>query len=202
MNYITSSQACTQFHITRATLKRWSDTGKIQCVKLSSKKMLYDLDSIIKNDDIDSRINVIYARVSNTKQFSDLKTQVQLLSSFMVAKGVKPDQIFEEVASGMNEDRTELNKLIQLVIEKKVNKVYISYKDRLTRFGFDYFKNWFSKFGTAIEVVNSTREEDFQTELTQDLISVIHHFSMKMYSNRRRELKETMKKLQEKEASE
>ena len=46
--------------------------------------------------------------------------------------------------------------------------------------------------------INLTKEEDFQTELTQDLISIIHHFSMKMYSNRRKELNALKKVLQQK----
>ena len=197
MHYISSGLACKQLCITPATLMKWKNSGKIQVLRLSQKKILYDIDSIIKIDKED-RINVVYGRVSNTKQINDLKSQVQMITNFMVSNGIKPDIIFEEVASGMNENRNELNKLIQLVIEKKIDRVYISYKDRLTRFGFDYFKNWFSQFGTSIEILNATREEDFQTELTQDLISVIHHFSMKMYSNRRKELKDAMKKLQEK----
>ncbi len=197
MRYVSSGQACSELHITKTTLKHWREQGRLQSLQLSPKKILYDIDSIIKNDVLDNRMNVIYARVSNTKQINDLKTQVQVLTSFAVSNGVRPNLILEEVASGMNEHRAELNKLIELVIEKKVNRVYISYKDRLTRFGFDYFKDWFSRFGTSIEIVNATREEDFQQELTQDLISIIHHFSMKLYSSRRRDLKTAMKKLQE-----
>ena len=99
----------------------------------------------------------------------------------------------------MNENRKDLNELIKLVIDNKVNKVFISYKDRLTRFGYNYFEYIFKMFGTEIEVVNLTKEEDFQTELTQDLISIIHHFSMKMYSNRIKELNALKKVLQHQE---
>ena len=72
---------------------------------------------------------------------------------------------------------------------------FISYKDRLTRFGFDYFKHIFEEFGTKIVVLDELEEtnSDFQTELTNDLISIIHHFSMKLYSNRRKKLKEIEK---------
>jgi predicted site-specific integrase-resolvase len=68
-------------------------------------------------------------------------------------------------------------------------RFYISYKDRLTRFGFGYIENICAKYKTKIVVVNSTDEKDFQNELTEDLVAIIHHFSMKMYSNRRKELK-------------
>lgn len=84
---------------------------------------------------------------------------------------------------------------MDLVLEGEVDTIYVSYKDRFTRFGFGYLESICSKLGTKIVVVNSTSEEDFQTELTQDLISIIHHFSMKMYSNRRKEIKELEKSL-------
>jgi len=146
-----------------------------------------------------SRYNVIYCRVSNTKQKDDLDKQELVLKEYAISNGYKVDYIFKDIASGMNESRKDLNELIKLVVENKVNKVFISYKDRLTRFGYNYFEYIFKMFGTEIEVVNLTKEEDFQTELTQDLISIIHHFSMKMYSNRRKELN-TLKKLLQQES--
>ena len=87
--------------------------------------------------------------------------------------------------------------IITLVKECKVDTVYISYKDRFTRFGFGYFDYIFNLFGTKIEVVNLTKEEDFQQELTQDFISIIHYFSMKLYSNRRKQLKQLKNELEQ-----
>ena len=140
--------------------------------------------------------NIIYCRVSNTKQKDDLDRQEKLLKEYAVSNGYKVDYIFKDIASGMNEDRPKFNDLMSMVFNNQINKVFISYKDRLTRFGYPYFENIFNKFGTKIEVVNLTKEEDFQEELTQDLISIIHHFSMKMYSNRRKQLNELKKQLQ------
>ena len=76
-----------------------------------------------------------------------------------------------------------------------IDKVFVSYKARLTRFGFDYFNNIFSEFGVEIIVLDELEETnpDFQTELTNDLISIIHHFSIKLYSNKRKKLKEIEK---------
>lgn len=154
----------------------------------------YWLEENIETDT--NRYNVIYCRVSNTKQKDDLDKQEQVLKEYAISNGFKVDYIFKDISSGMNESRKDLNELIKLVVENKVNKVFISYKDRLTRFGYNYFEYIFKMFGTEIEVVNLTKEEDFQTELTQDLISIIHHFSMKMYSNRRKELNALKKVLQ------
>jgi predicted site-specific integrase-resolvase len=164
--------------------------------KIVNGVYFYWLEEKIETDT--TRQNVIYCRVSNTKQKDDLDKQEQVLKEYAISNGFKVDYIFKDIASGMNESRKDLNELIKLVVENKVNKVFISYKDRLTRFGYNYFEYIFKMFGTEIEVVNLTKEEDFQTELTQDLISIIHHFSMKMYSNRRKELNALKKVLQQK----
>lgn len=196
MNYKTSGEICKLLKITPMTLCRWKNEGIIQYQKITNKKYLYDIDSIVKTNNYnEKRKNVIYSRVSNSKQKDDLIHQTKIIQEYMVSNGIIPDIIFEEIASGMNENRTQLNKLIQLVIQNKVDKIFISFKDRLTRFGFEYFVNFFKEFGTEIVVLNSTKEEDFQQELTQDLISIIHHFSMKLYSNRRKVLKNIEKDL-------
>lgn len=168
--------------------------GQLKFKKVN-EVFFYWLEENIETDA--NRYNVIYCRVSNTKQKDDLDKQEQILKEYVISNGFKVDYIFKDIASGMNESRKELNELIKLVVENKINKVFISYKDRLTRFGYNYFEYIFKMFGTEIEVVNLTKEEDFQTELTQDLISIIHHFSMKMYSNRRKELNALKKVLQQ-----
>ena len=117
----------------------------------------------------------------------------------MMSHGIKPDKVYKEIASGMNENRKELNLLIHDIIQRKINTIYISYKDRLTRFGFDYLKNIFALYNTRIEVLNENDSTniDFNVELANDIISIIHHFSMKLYSNRRSKLKEIEKIIKE-----
>ena len=88
----------------------------------------------------------IYCRVSNTKQKQDLEKQEQLLREYCVKNGTKPDLVLSDIGSGMKEDRKNFQRLITLVKEGKVDTVYISYKDRLTRFGFDYFDYIFNLF--------------------------------------------------------
>ena len=53
----------------------------------------------------------------------------------------------------------------------------------------------FGLFNTKIVILNATTEEDFQTELSEDIISIIHYFSIKMYSSRRSILKNSMELL-------
>ena len=194
MRLVSAKEAKEYFHITGPTLYQWKVKGKINAKQLSSKKILYDIDSF-EDFQPKQKQNVIYARVSNTKQADDLDRQIEIVKSYAISNGVKIDKVYKEIASGMNENRKELNLMLREIFAGNVDKVFISYKDRLTRFGFDYFKHIFEEFGTKIVVLDELEEtnSDFQKELANDLISIIHHFSMKLYSNRRKKLKEIEK---------
>lgn len=199
MNYVTAKEAKNILKINATTLKSWKDKGILSYKKLSDKKILYDIDSILKDSDMaDNRLNVIYARVSNTKQHNDLLNQIELVKSYCITNGIKISKVYQDIASGMNENRKDFNILINDVISGKIKNIYISFKDRLTRFGFDYFKNLFQKYNVNIIILDELEESNktFQDELTEDLILIIHNFSMKLYSNRRKKLKEIEKILE------
>ena len=199
MNYVTAKEAKNILKINATTLKSWKDKGILSYKKLSDKKILYDIDSVLNNSDInDNRLNVIYARVSNTKQHNDLLNQIELVKSYCITNGIKISKVYQDIASGMNENRKDFNILINDVISGKIRNIYISFKDRLTRFGFDYFKKLFKKYNVNIIILDELEESNktFQDELTEDLISIIHNFSMKLYSNRRKKLKEIEKILE------
>lgn len=200
MRYVSAGEAKRILHINPTTLKTWKDTGIIKYKKLTSKKFLYDIDSVENKENDQTRDNAIYARVNNTKQFEDLNHQIELVKNFCTSHGIVIDNIYKDIASGMNEDRKGFNNLIDDVIDGKINKVYITFKDRLTRFGFDYFRRLFEKFGTEIVIIDTNEESNqtFQTELYNDLISIIHHFNMKLYSNRMKKFKEIEKILGDK----
>ena len=199
MNYVTAKEAKNILKINATTLKSWKDKGILSYKKLSDKKILYDIDSVLKDSDMaDNRLNVIYARVSNTKQHNDLLNQIELVKSYCITNGIKISKVYQDIASGMNENRKDFNILINDVISGKIKNIYISFKDRLTRFGFDYFKNLFQKYNVNIVILDELEESNktFQDELTEDLISIIHNFSMKLYSNKRKKLKEIEKILE------
>jgi len=190
--FYSAKQILEMYQITAQTLYNWRNLNKIDFKKLPSGSYVY----LPLFGSTSNKKNVLYARVSNTKQKDDLIRQIQLLRQYMVSKGIKVDEEFTDIASGMNEDRKNFNKLLKECLEGSIDTIFITYKDRLTRFGFGYFESILKELGTNIEVVNATKEEDFQQELIQDFVSVIHHFSMKMYSNRRKILNNTKKLLQ------
>lgn len=194
MRLVSAKEAKEYFHITGPTLYQWKAKGKINAKQLSSKKILYDIDSF-EDFQPKQKQNIIYARVSSTKQKEDLDKQIEIVKSYAISNGIKIDKVYKDIASGMNENRKEFNLMLREIFAGNVDKVFISYKDRLTRFGFDYFKNIFSEFGVEIVVLDELEEtnSDFQKELANDLISIIRQFNVKLYSNRRKKLKEIEK---------
>lgn len=187
MAYLSAKQVKEKYQITSQTLYNWRNANKIKFAKLPSGRIVYESPEEVKEE---TKSIAIYGRVSNTKQKEDLVRQMQILRAYVASNGNIIDYEFSDIASGMNEDRPDFNKLISLCTEGKIKTVYVTYKDRLTRFGFGYIEKFLSLYGCGIVVINATKEEDFQQELTQDLVSIIHHFSMKMYSARRKALKD------------
>ena len=135
----------------------------------------------------DNRKNVIYARVSTNKQKKDLGNQVESLQKYCKDNDIHVDAVYSEIASGIDLDRTEISNLLNEVLHDKIKNIYITHKDRLTRLSFITLETIFKKFGTNIIVTeeNPTNEKD--QEIFSELISLIHIFSTKMYSNRRKQ---------------
>ena len=179
--WLTSKQFREKYNISPQYLYALKKNGKVKTKPfLGSQVLILDPES----SDSDKSV-CIYARVSTPKQKADLENQIKFLRQYLVSKGLNPEYVYSDIASGMNEDRKGLNEMMSDIISGKISKVVISHKDRLTRFGFGYLKTIFSRYNTEIEIVNLEDEKSFQDELSEDLIAIIHHFSMKFYGKRK-----------------
>ena len=132
----------------------------------------------------DIRQVVIYARVSTKNQKDDLQNQVSFLRQFCNARGIIIDQCIEEYGSGLNYNRKKWNKLLDEVMEQKIKTIIITHKDRFIRFGYDWFEKFCMKFHTTIVIVNN-EELSPQEELVQDIVSILHVFSCRLYGLRK-----------------
>ena len=179
--WLTSKQFREKYNISTQYLYALKKNGKVKTKPfLGSQVLILDPES----SDSDRSV-CIYARVSTPKQKTDLENQIKFLRQYLVSKGLNPEYVYSDIASGMNEDRKGLNEMMSDIISGKISKVVISHKDRLTRFGFGYLKTIFSRYNTEIEIVNLEDEKSFQDELSEDLVATIHHFSMKFYGKRK-----------------
>jgi len=180
-----AKEVLNKYKITRNTLYNWVRYNKISYKKTPSGRYDY-FDEDIK---IKEKINIIYARVSTTGQSDNLKRQIERLTNYCSSNGVLINNTYSEIASGMNYNRKYYNKIINMVLDGVVSKIFIEYEDRLCRFGFDGLKTIFEKFNTEIIIINKSDTKDNIKEITDDLVSIIHHYSSKIYSLRRNKSK-------------
>jgi predicted site-specific integrase-resolvase len=149
----------------------------------------YDKESVyaLLNKDV-SRKTYVYARVSTPKQKKDLENQIDLLKQWCVSCGMQLHGIFADIASGISfEKRKEFFTMLDDVLDSKVEKVIIIYKDRLSRVGFELFYHLFKRFGTEIVVISEVGNEKLDSEeVMEEIISLMHCFAMKMYSRRKK----------------
>lgn len=178
-------------NITQNTLSSYVKSGKIKVHKINDYNYIYNDEDVYKiigvKNNKKEKYNVTYARVSNNTRKQDLLEQSNRIYNYATNKGLDIKYNFRDCKSGMSFDRENFNKLLEYVIKGEVNLVIIENKDRLCRFGFELLQNVFKYYGTKILVIsNEEIEKTSEQELTEDLISIIHYFSMKSYSNRRK----------------
>lgn len=171
------------------TLQRWDREGVLTAYRAPSNRRYYTHEQYLEyigdaSKEVKHGKTVIYTRVSNIGQKNDLTNQVEFLKQFVNSKGVIVDEIIEDIGSGLNYNRKKWNKLLDEIQEGKVSKVYITHKDRFIRFGFEWFERFMKKSGTELIVVNNEKLSP-QEEMVQDLISIIHVFSCKIYGLRK-----------------
>ena len=130
------------------------------------------------------RLIITYSRVSSHGQKDDLKSQQSFIENFVASNGLQVDENLFDIGSGLNYERKNFLKILELVEQEQVEKIIIAHKDRFVRFGFDYFQNFCKKHNTEIVIINLDSCSPEQ-EFTEDLISIIHCFSSKLYGLRK-----------------
>jgi putative resolvase len=182
--------------ISRVTLSSYVKQGILKVTVLPNGYYDYHEDSIYTflNKKM-NRKNVIYARVSTKKQQQDLENQKDTIYTFAKNNGIKIEDSYSDIASGMNYDRKDFNRLIDDVISFKIDTIYISYKDRFSRIAFEPIEKLFNSFGTRIVILSDIGiTKDTEKEFIHELIAMIHSFSMRMYSTRRKRKLELISK--------
>lgn len=169
------------------TLQRWDRDGILKARRTPTNRRYYTMEDYniamgIQNYS-ENQVNdvIIYTRVSNQNQKDDLKNQIEFLKTYANGKGYIVSDIITDIGSGLNYNRKGFNSI--LYSDKKY-KILISNKDRFARFGYEWFDNFLKSKGSEIVVVNNEVLSP-QQELVEDLISIIHIFSCRIYGLRK-----------------
>ena len=144
--------------VTKDTLRNWDKSGKLISLRTEGNHRRYLLEDIFNLLGIKKQVEeqnnnvVVYCRVSShdQKKKGDLERQKGRILEYCVKKKYNVEYILEEVASGMSDKRPKIKKLFTLVRERKVKRVVIEHKDRLCRFMFNIFKEFFNSFDVEI----------------------------------------------------
>jgi len=198
---------CSIVGISYQTFKRWVREGRIRVVRTPTGRIRVPysmVEHMLKEQtrvgEVKESKAIIYARVSSSDQRSDLERQVQYLTQYCSAKGYKVVDVLSDVASGLNTERRGLLKLFNYVVNRQVDVVVITHKDRLTRFGYEYLEYFLKQYGVSIETVFGEEPKNAYQELVEDLITIVTSFAGKLYgmrSHRKKKLVEGFKTLLE-----
>lgn len=200
---LTQKEACKYLNISRTTILRWEHDGVISPIRTAGRHRRYkieDLDRLLnkKYTHHKSKDCLIYARVSTKKQqeSGNLDRQANRLMEYAVSNKFHISNIYKEVASGINENRKELMKLLEDVKNPDVNYLIIEYKDRLARFGYKYLEEYCKSHDVEVIVLENQEEKDLNKEMVEDMISIITSFSARIYGKRGgKKVKETLSSL-------
>ena len=170
-----------------STLRRWDNSGELKANKHKSGHRYYTdahIREIFNLVPLDQRKTVVYCRVSSYGQKNDLISQISAMNDFCINSGVAIDDLIQEIGGGMNFKRKKFIALTDDILDGKVSKLLVAHKDRLCRFGFDYFKHICDKNGCELIVLNQEKLSP-EKEMIEDLMSIIHTFSCRLYGLRR-----------------
>ncbi|MEM6753836.1 MAG: IS607 family transposase [Cyanobacteria bacterium P01_C01_bin.38] len=177
---------------TVGTLRKWDREGKLVAERMSSGHRYYTDKHLSQALNIERKApdtyNVIYARVSSAKQKADLERQVSALETFCLGKGLEVGVIIKEIGGGLNYTRPKFLDLMARIERREVNQLVIGYKDRLCRFGFDFFNHFLESHGGELVIANQQNLSPSE-ELTEDLMAVVHSFCCRLYGVRKYEKK-------------
>jgi putative resolvase len=191
--------AAKELGVSPDTLRRWERAGKISVDRTARGHRRYDLSKLLGISVLpqpNSKYTLAYARVSSHDQKNDLDRQAQVLESFCGARGWT-HEIVQDLGSGLNFQKRGLKKLIQSICSGKINRLVLTHKDRLLRFGSELVFSLCEQFGIEVVIINRSEDTNFEDDLVQDVLEIITVFSARLYGARSRKNQKLLQALKQ-----
>ena len=181
--------------ITPKTLRVWEKADKITSHRTQGNHRRYVIAELIgcKNDKL---LTIAYARVSSHDQKEDLKRQELVLESYCASKGFE-FELISDLGSGMNYKKKGLVRLIKLICTNQVDRLVITHKDRLLRFGSELVFMLCEKFAVEVCIINRSEDSTFEEDLANDVLEIITVFSARLYGSRSHKNKQIIQQLKQ-----
>jgi len=172
--------------VTVKTLQRWDREGRLVALRTPTNRRFYTdehLYQILPQRQSQERATVVYMRVSSQAQKPDLANQRTVLEQFCAAHGLAVTQWVSEIGGGLNFKRPKFLALIDRIVTNQVSMIVLAHQDRLMRFGFDLFAHLCRRHQCELVVMN-TETLSPEQEMVQDLMTITHCFSARLYGLR------------------
>jgi excisionase family DNA binding protein len=194
------SEVARIFGVTRSAVIKWIRTGKIRAIEVHGRwRIPYsEVERLLRGEALRPRRVAIYARVSGSTQRDDLERQLHALREW-VRKTYGDVEVVEvtDIGSGINTKRRGLWKLVEMARGRQIDAVVVAYKDRLTRFGFEYLEELFRAYGVKVVVAFQEEPGDYVQELVEDLVAIVTSFAARIYGRRSRKYKRVVKAVED-----
>jgi putative resolvase len=179
------------------TLQKWDRIGVLPAKRTITNRRYYtdeDLAAALRLPRVQKeRLTVAYCLVSSQAQKPDLANQRRVLEAFCTQRNIEVDEWMLEVGGGLNFKRKQFLSLVDAILEGQVERVILAHQDRLARFGYQLLVHLCETHQCELLVMN-TEELSPEQELVQDLITITHCFSSRLYGlrNYRKALKKAI----------
>lgn len=200
LNKVSIREASDALGVSRDTLRVWEAKGIIVSERTAGGHRRYDLNklraAIGHKVELKERKTYAYARVSSHDQKEDLERQKKLLSTYCSVNGWN-FAVIEDLGSGLNYKKKGLTLLIEKISSSQVERLVLTNKDRLLRFGSEIIFKLCDMHNVEIVIINENEESTFEQDLVRDVLEIITVFSARLYGSRSGKNRRVMKKLEE-----
>lgn len=166
------------------TLQRWDREGRLRAHRSPvSNRRFYTHDHYLEYMGIKTeseRLTIAYTRVSGAAQKPDLANQVKALEQFCTEQAIQVDEWMQDIGSGLNYKRKQFMRLFELIEQGRVKKLILAHRDRLVRFGYEWFEAFCERHGTQVIVMNNEKLSP-EKEMVEDLIAICTVFSARFH---------------------
>src|SRR6266700_5128670 len=171
---------------TTNTLQKWDRQGTLKVHRSPTNRRYYTNDQYLQYRGLvaqEQGVTIVYTRVSGVAQKPDLVNQINALEAYCKQQSIKIDEWMSDIGSGLNYKRKQFNRLMEMIELGQVRRVILAHRDRLVRFGYDYFAAFCERHHTAIVVMNGESLSPEQ-ELVRDLLAIVTVFSARQHGLR------------------
>jgi predicted site-specific integrase-resolvase len=171
-----------EYGVSTQTIRNWEKEGMFsEVIRTRGGHRRFAKEEISEE-----RKTVVYARVSSNDQKKDLERQIEGLENYCKGNNIKEIEIIKDIGSGINYNKRGIKKLIRMIVEGKIARIVISFKDRLLRFGLEMLEQLCELKDVEIVVVNgkSENEKKENEQFVEDVLAILIVYSSKIYGKR------------------